>query len=456
MKKFICSFLIVSLILSGYREAHAVAVPVAAVAVGAAVILTAAGVSYYSNPSASAAVSAAVSAAGNYYRTVDAYTEGITAYGKAQLYKDVATLGVAGQALIDTVKNAADGMYTALKDLLAPSSVPTGDIPNNTFMTLSSGQSIEILFYLRDQMLYLPRANPYVVYVGPGYGDIYFPSGAPYQGDQGILQNYKVYRFQNTAYNPAYPAAGEPTTADPVTPSQLPSLLAPDGTVPADIQAEIDDLIRLNPSIASPSSAGSATAAATLENSGSQVPPFVPVLPDGVTTTPPDNITGLGAQTLADAQARLAAAQQALEAAQAAAAADPTSLPLQQAVTTAQTEVANATQTVIEAGDNAAESYQTPQKPPRKTFDWSKLKLLGRQLANTYPFYFLLLVPDIVGQLVREPKAPVFTLPIYQDQVVTIDLSFFDSVALLFRWVLALLLTVGAIQKIVNFYRGTS
>jgi len=104
VKKLLSSLLIVSLICSTYKEAEAVAIPVAAVVVGSALLLTAAGTAYYSNPSTSAAASAAVSAAGNYYRAVDAYTSGVTAYGKQQLYKDVATLRVAGQALIDAVK----------------------------------------------------------------------------------------------------------------------------------------------------------------------------------------------------------------------------------------------------------------------------------------------------------------------------------------------------------------
>jgi len=195
----------------------------------------------------------------------------------------------------------------------------------------------------------------------------YVPGLRSYPGYVYFIQNVRdydatriVFQYWSAYANPSTAAPTVPSSV-PITPADLPSRLAPNGSVPADVADEMDDLIKNNPSIVTSAPGATAVGTADAENQGKLVPPFVPVLPDGATTTPPGVVTGLGAQTLADAQARLAAAEQALAEAKAAADADPLSQPLQQAVTQAQTAVANATQAVSNADEKASESYNTPQ-----------------------------------------------------------------------------------------------
>lgn len=458
MKKLISALLIVSLICSTYREAEAIAIPVAAVVVGSALLLTAAGTAYYSNPSTSAAASAAVSTAGNYYRAVDAYTSGVTAYGKQQIYKDVATLKVSGQALIDAVKNAADGTYSALKDLLTndPSTIPPDSLPSaGDVVTASNGFNYALsggyALFASNALQDVERLGVQFYSSGYVYYSYYVRETYPVNPSACIANVYRAPVSSTTL-----PSTYLPPVSPVVTPADLPSRLSPGGSIPADVADEMDDLIKNNPSIATPTAGATATGTAALDDSGSQVPPYVPVLPDGVSTTPPDTVTGLGAQTLADAQARLAAAQQALAEAQAAAAADPASLPLQQVVTTAQTAVANATQAVSNADEKASESYNTPQKPPLRLFDFSKWTQLLNIMSNVWPFTLLLTLSDYFNLLVTEPVAPVFSLHIYQDKQLSIDLSMFDTIALITRWIIGLLLSFGSVQLLLKWWRGVS
>lgn len=465
MKKLLSALLIVSLVFSSYKEAEAIAIPVAAVVVGATLLVAAGATQYYNNPAVAASAASAVSTVGNYYRSVDAYTQGLTAYGKAQLYRDAATLQVAGQAIIDAVKAAADGMYSALKNALAdstdpaysPSGVPVGSIisaknPDGSFSNL------------KTTSLFTPSSP----WGGSSSGIMntseYSPGFQSYPGYIWFVQNVRDYDSTHIVYqvwsafatSDSNPPNYQIPPLIPITPSSLPARLAPNGSVPADVAGEMDDLIRNNPSIATPTSGTTAVGTADADNQGKLIPPFIPVLPQGVTTTPPQIITGLGSDTVSDANARLAAAQQALTDAQAAAAADPTNPALQQAVATAQTSVSTITGQLADATDAASESYVAPTGGPRKSFDWSKWHQLLGLLASTFPFSLISTISGYLSPFSGSPVAPSFDLHIYGSQKLHIDLSPFDIIASICRWALGLLMTAGIVQFVIKWYRGTS
>ncbi|MBT1074455.1 hypothetical protein [Geobacter grbiciae] len=137
----------------------------------------------------------------------------------------------------------------------------------------------------------------------------------------------------------------------------------------------------------------------------------------------------------------------AAEAAEAAAAAAEANL--------AKVEADTATKTADAAKDKADEESIPDSSPDAlKTFDWSKLSQLKGALANAWPFSLLSGVVDKLSVLVREPQAPVFDLPIYGANTLRVDLSIFDPVAAVCRWAIGLLLSVGCVWYLVEFWRG--
>lgn len=92
-----------------------------------------------------------------------------------------------------------------------------------------------------------------------------------------------------------------------------------------------------------------------------------------------------------------------------------------------------------------------------KSLNFDKWKDLKGTLENTWPFTLLLGIPDKIGQLIdSEPHAPVLTAHIYGDKKATVDLSIFDPVAAVCRWMIKLLMSIGVIWVLVNWWRGVS
>ena len=77
-------------------------------------------------------------------------------------------------------------------------------------------------------------------------------------------------------------------------------------------------------------------------------------------------------------------------------------------------------------------------------------------MEKTFPFSLLTTLSGYLDVLVVDPVAPSFDMHIYQEQKLHIDLSFFDPVAALVRWVIGILLTIGAILGMQKWWRGVS
>lgn len=99
------------------------------------------------------------------------------------------------------------------------------------------------------------------------------------------------------------------------------------------------------------------------------------------------------------------------------------------------------------------EPLQDSSPDSLKQFDWSGLTRLRGALSSAWPFSLLSALPDKLSVLVRAPTAPVFHLPIYGNDLV-VDLSVFNPVAAVCRWAIGLLLSVGCVYYLVEFWRG--
>ena len=219
--------------------------------------------------------------------------------------------------------------------------------------------------------------------------------------------------------------------------------------------------------------------ASGVDNSKPLVPPLVvpaPLNPAQPVVTFPNS--AVGTQVTAAANQAVAAAQtasQALTSAQAAQqnyqAAHPTSTvqndsalaalagttaAAQAAVTAAQVTASQAGAVANSAAAQAADTYPNANIDALKTLDFSPFKSLGGVFASVWPFCLLTSVSAFISPLVSSPVAPVFDLPLPLGTSVHIDLAILDPAAIALRWILALVLTVGAYLGIVRFWRGVA
>ena len=106
-----------------------------------------------------------------------------------------------------------------------------------------------------------------------------------------------------------------------------------------------------------------------------------------------------------------------------------------------------------ESEDSAGE---VPGNEERKTLDFTPLHALKSKLDNTYPFNLPGIVLGYYSALKSTPEAPQFDLALPLGQTMHIDLSPFESIALLMRYLIGVLLTSGIIYYIIHFFRGIS
>ena len=90
------------------------------------------------------------------------------------------------------------------------------------------------------------------------------------------------------------------------------------------------------------------------------------------------------------------------------------------------------------------------------TINLAPLNNLKGVLTSTFPFS---LAPSIAGYysaLIASPSPPVFTIPFPLGFNMTVDLTPFDGIATICRWLVSILMTVGAIYYVIHFWRGVS
>ena len=106
-----------------------------------------------------------------------------------------------------------------------------------------------------------------------------------------------------------------------------------------------------------------------------------------------------------------------------------------------------------ESEDSAGE---VPGNEERKTLDFTPLHALKSKLDNTYPFNLPGIILGYYSALKSTPEAPQFDLALPLGQTMHIDLSPFESIALLMRYLIGILITSGIIYYIIHFFRGIS
>lgn len=113
-----------------------------------------------------------------------------------------------------------------------------------------------------------------------------------------------------------------------------------------------------------------------------------------------------------------------------------------------------------DALDDKKESDDTASDVPvneeRKTLDFTPLHALKSKLDTTYPFNLPGIVLGYYTALKSTPEAPQFDLFLPLGQTMHIDLSPFDSIAVLMRYLIGILLTLGIVYYIIHFFRGIS
>lgn len=457
MKRLVAAFLCVSLVLTQYKQAEAaVPIAVAAVAAGSVLLLAAAGVQYYRNPSSFNAIA---SASGNIYAKADAYMQAAGALAAGQLYKDAASLKVAAGDFMSALSNSASGAYSKLKSALIKSH-PEPLSGDGTVVVHSGNSSISYNLY-RKHSMGEGYDMPYPSYHFGNYnvgasGYISFKYGSstnPAKPHLIVTYVADIKSLNNTEPYPAVPTANGPVPADQVAPSLGANS---DGLLNPVYNDEIVDIIMNNPSIVQP--VASVTTAPNDQTA--PPPPYVPVLPDGtapadVPISPPTSSTGFGGLTTTAAQQNVTTAQQQVTTVEQQLAADPTNAALQQQLLAAQQALAAAQAALDQAKAAENEVYIDPLFPNRKTLNLESWRQLLNVLPSKFPFNLLTTLGSYFEPFLAAPVAPAFELHIYQDKKLNIDLSVFDTPVAIFRWGLALLLTFGMVQFLIRWWKGT-
>lgn len=440
MKKITAIILCCCLFLSDARESKANPIAVSGLAAGAAILVSAGAIIYANSPQTQAAVA---SAAGNIYANTTAYVRTVNAFGKYVYYSETARLKILGQQFINAVQNSASGLYSSIKSRLSSSSssLPTA----GTVVPSPDGNGSLILgeptlVWEAYQTLSKSQMDT-TPYLSPIHGYC--------QGKFTFFMPIDVYHAQTYCY-PYTRTNQAPPPSPTLSPSALPSALgaSPSGALPSDVAADVADLIKANPSIAQPVSA---------DGDADSAPPYVPALPAGVSpsTASPSTVTGLGSDNVTGLQEKLAQAQQQLADAQSRVASNPGDAVAQQQLADAQSNVTSITGQLNDAISSTNTTYVAPSRPERKTLNLDSWRNLRNVLSGKFPFTLLLQLSGLLSPLLSDPAAPRFALPIYKDLIVNVDLTFFDTPVMIFRYSISLLITFALYMFLVRWWKGT-
>lgn len=113
----------------------------------------------------------------------------------------------------------------------------------------------------------------------------------------------------------------------------------------------------------------------------------------------------------------------------------------------------DASATQKQEDESAAE---VPTSGTKKTIDMSKLHELKGALDSTYPFNLPGVIAGYYHKFVAPAETPVFDLPLPLGQTLHVDLSVMEPIAILFRYLIGISATAGALFYVVHFFRGIS
>ncbi|MBT1071624.1 hypothetical protein [Pelotalea chapellei] len=423
MKKIICSLVIIALSVS---PALAIAPLILTAAEVAAPFVVQAGVKYLLPTSATSNVPS-YGSADNYGLKRNSIGTVMASVGAAA----VLTIGFeALRTYVDSNKSShplLDSALNANKNYFAPSDIPglgsgSQTLPLNTVLKASGNNYYKIV----GAGSVSPRNACYT----PSIDAISYSSGQINVltfGGSGDCSMYAGTLRANamTSYPVVSVTAPVPS---PSTQEQFNALVAPFGSISPAYQPEIDSAFRLG--VPFSSSLPSSELAKVDQNYARQEQ--ITHLNNAVQNAtniynnyPSDSTL----QSLNDIKAQLAAAQ-------------------------AQQASESADQSKDE---KASEVLNVPTAEAPVAFNLNKLNDLKGAMSGAYPFNYISRISSYFDALATSNHAaPVFDFHIYKDINAHVDLSFFDPVMDVVRWVLSLLLSVGAIMFVIKFYRGVS
>lgn len=96
----------------------------------------------------------------------------------------------------------------------------------------------------------------------------------------------------------------------------------------------------------------------------------------------------------------------------------------------------------------------SPEPDEIKTLNFESFKGLGDLLSTKFPFNYLPLFYSTLSVLASEPRAPTFDLPLPLNNTIHVDLSLFDPVAVVCRWVTAFGFTLGILYLVYRRFAG--
>lgn len=467
MKKTIAALTLICFLAVVPVKAHAEPVTAAIITAGAvgSLLVAGAAANYY-KPTTPPAISHAVTVAGAVARSAMMAYHSMNTYFQDQMWGKLVT---AKMALTDVYAKAAAAptTYPLLKAATstqtnAPYALPVTSYAGTSYPhTVGTPITYNGANYVVASYAHLTSGGcTNVCMTSDKPPTVYM--NYPQAGHMEIIQNYDygpkdIWIFDvSSPPTPIYAAA---------TVAQFKASIAPSGTVTdTATQAEIDTMIASNQSsvsVVDDANPGSGN----VDNS----PPVVP--PSSATTTSqaPPSITGLGTQgavaattALTAAQTNVATKQAAVDTAQDIYNANPTPSTLadlrakQAELSQAQTGAQAAANTSAQAQQANEEAYPDIAKDAVKHFDFSKLNMLKNIMANTFPFSLLTGLVGYYNVFLGEPTPPVFTIPMPLGNEMTVDLTSFNPIAEIMRWVIGTLMSIGIIYVLVRFWRGVA
>lgn len=455
-KSLLAILLIISLIHLDYRRAESLTIPVG-VGVGSLIVVTAAGVAYYSRSGAASSVNAqAVSRASNAYW-----------YSKGGASAALAVLITAHKPLVSTLPtstvmaaaSADPSKYPLLASHTKQSTALNTADPVSDYSSLSVGSYV--LFAGNNYILNTKTSTltcmsdvgsrhdtNYPYFNGTTYGDRYYQRNATRGSCTAPNWSYTLYIMTGSAVSSGV------VPVVPATPSQFALKIAPTGTITS--SALEDELDRMR-----------------------AIPEYVPTFNDestGLPWAPPagEVIKPDKADVLQNLIAARDAAKNAVEQAQlnvgnagTALTADPSNPERVRDLDNARLQLARAQAELARLQAELAKELpvtDTPDPdddmpdigdtPSLKSIDWSSGRRLLGQMETAWPFNLLLSLRGLLQPLESSPVAPSFDLPIYGTSKLSISLAVFDPLAAILRWAFSLLLTYSGILLVVRWYRG--
>lgn len=97
-----------------------------------------------------------------------------------------------------------------------------------------------------------------------------------------------------------------------------------------------------------------------------------------------------------------------------------------------------------------------PGDSVRKSLDFTPFHSLKGVLASTFPFNLASTVAGYYSAFTAAPAAPVFDLALPLDQSIHVDLTVFNPIAALIRFLVGSLLSIGCVYYVIHFFRGIS